>query len=223
MPKARNKSRRRLSKTELLLLLIAVIFLGYAFLHLQDWYSHTQGTATPPDNSRTVTDSPVKPDEKPVPPGITYNVPADQPKILRIVSIGLEGLIQKVGENRQHEIGTPTNVNYAGWFTGSAKPGETGLSIIDGHVSGRYSTALFAKLAKLQKGAFVTIQFGDNSLRSFEVIDKRELPKNQASQFLLQKRADVNAQLNLITCGGAFDKNSHQYNNRVVVVTRRVY
>lgn len=219
---ATTATKRRFTKFDFLLLVVGLCLVGYALFYLADWYSHTQGTAMPPDPKTVVTSSITKPDEKPVSKSAAYDVPADQPKRITIPSIGVDGFIQQVGESKQKEVGTPSNVNYAGWFVGSAKPGDKGLSIIDGHVSARYGSALFTKLGNLQKGDEVTVQFGDDSLRKFEVIERRELPKVQAGQFLLQKRRDIDSQLNLITCGGLFDKGSQQYNNRVVVVTKRI-
>jgi sortase (surface protein transpeptidase) len=202
-------------------LLVGLGLIIYALLHFFDWYTHTQGTAVAPNPSHVVTVSTDKPDEKPVPSGATYNVPADQPKKILIPSIGAEGFIQQVGEDQHKEISTPSNTNYAGWFVGSVKPGDKGLSIIDGHVSSRYGRALFAKVKNLQQGETVTIQFGDDSLRHFEVVERRELPKNEIMPYLLKKHDDIDSQLNLITCGGTFDKSSQQYANRVVVVTKR--
>ncbi len=219
---AARPGKRRFTKLDFVFLLIGLCLVGYALLYLSDWYSHTQGTAKTPDPHTVITTSNVKPDEKPVPKNALSDVPADQPKKILISSIGVDGFIQKVGESNNKEIGTPSNVNYAGWFVGSAKPGDKGLSIIVGHVSARYGSALFAKLGSLQQGDEVTVQFGDDSVRKFKVVDKEELPKAQAADFLLAQRDDIASQLNLITCEGVFDTSSHQYNNRLIIVTKRI-
>lgn len=180
------------------------------------------GAAQPPDPRQVVTVSSANPDEKPVPSGSMPVYPPDQPKKIIIDTIGVDGFIQKVGEDQHGKIGAPENINYAGWFVGSVRPGDAGLSIIDGHVSGRYSSALFAGLNRLQESDVVTVQFGDDSRQRFEVIEKRELPEAETASYLLKKHAGIERQLNLVTCGGPFDKKLDQYKNRVVAVTKHI-
>lgn len=205
---------------DLLLLILGSLGIAYGLFFIWDWYSHTQGAAQPPANKVVVVSSPT-PDEKPVSSDTSYEVEPDQPRRIVIPAINLNGFIQRVSEDQNKEISTPSNINYAGWFVGSVKPGDSGLSIIDGHVSGRYSTALFANLGSLKKGDVVKVEFGDDSLRQFEVVEKRELPRDETAPYLFKKHNNIDRQLNLITCGGAFDKKSNQYNNRVVIVTKR--
>jgi LPXTG-site transpeptidase (sortase) family protein len=219
---ATTPRKRRLTPLDCLFLVLGLCLVGYALVYISSWYGHTHGTAPPPNPRHVVTVSSPTPDEKPVPRDAAYDVAADQPKRLRIPTIDLDGFIERVSRDRQGAIGTPSNVHYAGWFTGSARPGDPGLSLIDGHVSGRYGSALFARLGDLRTGDTVTVQFGDDSLRDFQIVDKRTLSTEQAGQFLLQKRDDIDRQLNLVTCGGRFDKHSRQYNQRVVVVAKRL-
>ncbi len=151
-----------------------------------------------------------------------YSVPADQPRKISIDSIATEGFIQRVGKDQHNKVGVPSNVHYAGWFTDSVKPGNQGLSVIDGHVSSRYGSALFAKLGSLRKDDVIKVEFGDYSIQRFKVVESRELPEASAADFLLSKSNDIDKQLNIITCGGKFNKKLSQYNNRIVVVTERV-
>lgn len=220
--KGRGLSRFRHNKLNAGLLIIATVSLGFAGVRGWDWYSHTQGTASTPNVGQTVFDSTLTPDEKPVSADGEYPVPADQPRKITIGSIGAQGFIQRVGKDKKGDIAVPTNIHYGGWYVNSAKPGDSGLSIIDGHVGGRYSSAIFAKLARVQKDDTIQIEFGDRSIRSFQVIDKRELPKAEAAGFLLKKQEDINQQLNLITCGGAFNKKLSTYNNRIILVAKRI-
>ncbi len=210
--------QNKLRLLDLVLLIVGLLCLAYGLFFMWDWHSHSQGTAEPPSDKVVTVSSPT-PSEKPISTDIPYKVDSDQPKRILIPAINVDGFIQPVGEDQNKEISTPTNINYAGWFIGSAKPGDKGLSIIDGHVSGRYSAALFAKLGSLQKGDIVKIEFGDGSWRSFKVVEKQNLPKNEVAAYLFKKYTNIDRQLNLITCGGAFDKNSDQYNNRIIVVT----
>src|SRR5690606_1027811 len=77
---------------------------------------------------------------------------AHEPKKIVIPSIGVDGFIQKVGVDQNAEIAVPNNIHKAGWFVDSVLPGERGLSIIDGHLSGRQNDGIFKSLAKLEEG-----------------------------------------------------------------------
>jgi hypothetical protein len=61
----------------------------------------------------------------------------NDPKKIVIQKIGVDAYVQKVGVDQDKKIAVPNNVHLAAWFTESVRPGENGLSIIDGHVSGR--------------------------------------------------------------------------------------
>lgn len=214
--------RRRFSLFQLLLLVVGLGLISFSALRFWEWYLHTSGSAPPPVINKTITHSTDRPDERPVPQNADYNVPADQPKKIIIPSIAAEGFIQPVGKDQHGNVGVPTNIHYAGWYVPSVKPGEPGLSIIDGHVSSLYGTALFAKLKNLRSEDEVQVQFGDNSIRRFQVVEKRELPEPQTAKFLLTKRDDITQQLNLVTCGGSFNKRSDKYNDRLVIVAKRI-
>ncbi len=223
MPSAKNKPAFRWQHAgDLLLLVVGLCFAAYALFSLWNWQVATKGVAEPPDPHQVVAVSSANPDEKPVPSDATPVYPPDQPKKILIDAIGVDGFIQKVSQDQYGKIGAPENINFAGWFVNSVRPGDAGLSIIDGHVSGRYSPALFAGLNRLQKNDVVTVQFGDDSRQRFEVVEKRELPEAETASYLLKKHTGIERQLNLVTCGGPFDKKLDQYKNRVVVVTKHI-
>jgi sortase (surface protein transpeptidase) len=138
-------------------LLLGLGLLGFSASYLWDWYSHTSGTAPPPTINKTITHSTDRPDERSVSQSSEYNVPADQPKKIIIPSIAAEGFIQPVGKDQYNNVGVPTNIHFAGWYVDSVKPGNPGLSVIDGHVSSLYGSALFAKLKNLRDNDKVTV------------------------------------------------------------------
>ena len=203
------------------LFFIGLGFVIFSAVSLWDWFYHTNGTAKPPDSRKIITYSTDIPEEKTV-NNTPYSVPADQPKKIIIPSIHTGGYIQQVGLDQYNAVGVPTNIHFAGWFVKSAKPGDKGLSIVDGHVSSRYGTALFSKLGQLTMGDAVHVQFGDNSIRLFQVVERRELSEKKSEEFLFAKKDNLESQLNIITCGGFFNASQDRYNNRVIVVTKRI-
>ena len=170
----------------------------------------------------TVTQSSTDPSEAPVSPNDFANVPTDQPRQIIIPTIKVTGYIQKVGVDKKNQIAVPDNIYLAGWYTNSVKPGEPGLSIIDGHVLGRYNDAIFKSLGNLKPGDAFSIIYGDNSEKNFTVKEVKTLPVNDTATYLMQKDPNINKQLNLITCGGNFDKKSQQYDMRVVVKSENI-
>ncbi|HEY5442554.1 MAG TPA: class F sortase, partial [Candidatus Saccharimonadales bacterium] len=65
----------------------------------------------------------------------TYAVAPDLPRYLRIPKLGVNARVLQVGVNSSGALGTPSNVFDTAWYTGSAKPGQPGATLIDGHVS----------------------------------------------------------------------------------------
>jgi sortase (surface protein transpeptidase) len=203
------------------LITAAVVLLIIAGIQLIDMYKTTTGDAKLPDVANVVTTDDSKPAET-QPNMDEYMVSADQPRRILIGVIGVSGLIQKIGLTSSNAISVPTNVHFAGWYTGSAKPGELGLSIIDGHVLGRYNDGIFKNLSNLNSGDVYQIEYGDKSIRNFEVVDVKTLPEKEAALYLLQQREGITHQLNLITCGGAFNASAKTYDDRVVVVSKYI-
>ena len=168
-------------------------------------------------SEKVVTQSVDKPNEATVSSNDFANVPADQPKEILIPSISVDGYIQKIGVDNNSQMAVPNNIHLAGWYVNSVKPGESGLSIIDGHVLGRYNDAIFKDLINLTPGNTFSIIYGDNSEKLFAVKEVKLLPVSDTAVYLNTKDQNIISQLNLITCGGNFDRNSQTYDKRVVV------
>ncbi len=167
-----------------------------------------------------VTHSVDEPSEKPIDSKSDYRVPADKPRRLMISRAGITGFIQQVGVDQHGAVAVPNNVYLAGWYTGSALPGDSGLSIIDGHVNGRYGPAVFTDLHQLEKGDEIQIEFGDMSVRRFSVFATKQVPLSEASSTMLYQEPGVDRQLNLITCGGIFDRTTDSYPDRLIVMSK---
>jgi len=166
---------------------------------------------------KVVAQSSDKPNEAPVSSNDFANVPADQPREIIIPGISVDGYIQKIGIDQNNQMAVPNNIHLAGWYVNSVKPGEPGLSIIDGHVLGRYNDAIFKDLIDLKPGSTFSIIYGDNSEKLFTVKEVKLLPISDTTAYLNDRDSNIKSQLNLITCGGNFDKNSQTYDKRVVV------
>lgn len=186
-------------------------------LGLRDYLRTVRQGESMPDTKilSTTVDSP---DEK-NPGGISdkYKVPADQPRVINIPHLNTSGYVQRVGIDHKNAMVAPNNIFFAGWYTGSVAPGEKGVSIIDGHVRGKYSDGIFRHLTKLRKDDTIRIQMGDTTWREFTVTEANIYPVENSAKALFKDDPDIERELRLITCDGIFDKRTQTYSKRLIV------
>jgi len=220
MAKKEPVSKKLGFSSEILIVGVLLLIIGaLVFVHR---YYKTHGVPTLPVPDQTITSNTGEPEESKPAANVMaqYSVPAGQPRSIRINSIGVYGLIQKVGTTKNDAMAVPSNIHFAGWYTGSAIPGNSGLSIINGHVLGRYGDAIFRQLAKVKSSDEIEIEFGDHGIKKFEVVETITLPAGISTARLFTQNADIPAQLSLITCTGKFDKVSQSYTDRVIVIAK---
>jgi sortase (surface protein transpeptidase) len=222
------RGRNKALATKLMAIMaISLVFL-FSIFKLVVMQASTHSQVTAPDPKTIVRDSRTKPSElKPImAPNAKediYQVPVSEPRRILMSSIEVNGYIQKIGTTKDNEIGVPSNIHFAGWYTESTRPGDPGLSIVDGHVGGRYSKdAVFSKLSMVEIGTRFQIEYGDLSTNTFEVVSTKQVPVAQAIEYLLKRDDSITSQLNLITCGGEYDKSSESFQDRVIVVSKLV-
>lgn len=174
--------------------------------------SNEKANAGYPD---VVTESTDDPSEEPLDDYVWQGGPTD-PKYIELASINAGGFIQKVGVDQRQEVGVPSNVGLAGWFIDMVKPGEKGLSIIDGHVDGRSKPGIFKQLDRLKNGDQFTVEFGNGSKKTFEVKGQTKVADSEAPAVLFSQDQGE-SQLNLITCGGTYDSNQRRYLDRIII------
>lgn len=201
-----------------IVLLVALCLTGYS---LWTFWSHrqmTQGDSVPIPAGPIVysTDTP----EESPPDCQSYRVADNQPLKLQIPRVGIDGCIQKVGVDQNSAVAVPTNVHLGGWYTQSVLPGEKGVSLIDGHVRGRYGDAIFTDLGSVRKGDTVRVQLGNGSWKVFEVVDLKSFSVDTATQHLFDALDGTDRQLTLVTCVGLYDKQAGMYRDRLVVRAR---
>jgi LPXTG-site transpeptidase (sortase) family protein len=166
----------------------------------------------------TVTKSTDNPSEEPIDDYVWKGSKSD-PKKISLPTMGVEGYIQKVGTDQRNEVGVPSNIHLAGWFNKSSLPGKQGLSIIDGHVDGISKPGIFKELGSLSNGKTFTIEFGDGSKTTFRVTGKTKINQEDAPSVLFSQDPTVKSQLNLITCGGTYDRAHRHYLDRIIITS----
>ncbi|MFI7415088.1 class F sortase [Streptomyces sp. NPDC049627] len=121
-----------------------------------------------------------------------------------------------IGPSGRLEPPPAHDINLVGWYAKGASPGERGTAIIAGHVDTATSAAVFVNLSELEKGDRFQVLRADGRKASFvvdsvEQFDKDTFPSNRVY-------ADTpTAQVRLITCAGAYDRQARDYTANLVV------
>jgi Sortase domain len=149
-------------------------------------------------------------------------LPASRPARLTIDAIGVDAPVQTVDVDRDGILEPPSlkSPKNVGWYRRGPTPGETGNSVLVGHVDTAASgPAVFYGLGRLGPGDLVTVAREDDSTVVFRVDSVRMFAKTDFPADLVYGPAD-GAQLRLITCGGTFDRRSRGYlSNTVITAT----
>jgi hypothetical protein len=110
----------------------------------------------------------------------------------------------------------PAAVDVAGWFTGSAVPGQVGPTVIAGHVDSYEGPGIFYRLDTLRPGDLVVVGRSDGVAVRYRVTDVQRAPKD-AFPTRQVYGPTPGPELRLITCGGDFDHTARRYLDNVVV------
>ncbi|KPC59866.1 class F sortase [Streptomyces chattanoogensis] len=140
------------------------------------------------------------------------------PKRLAIPEIGVDAPFTALSIGPKGQLNAPpaNDTNLVGWFQGGATPGERGASIVAGHVDTKTGPAVFLQLRMLKKGSQISITRADGLVATFKVDSVETFSKAQFPNDRVY--ADTpDAQLRVITCGGAYNRAAKDYESNVVV------
>ncbi len=176
----------------------------------------TPAAPTPtPDEPKVVPPSTVKPAPTVV---RTYTVPPANPRYLDIPKLKVHGRVLALGVDRKNELKAPYGIYDAGWYDASAKPGENGAMLVDGHSGIGRTRGIFHDLTKLVPGDDIVVQRGDGQTFTYKVVDVKVQDVGQVDMSTLLVSADTaKPGLNLITCAGDQIPGTFSLKQRVVV------
>ncbi|OAT82120.1 hypothetical protein A6P54_11535 [Bacillus sp. MKU004] len=151
------------------------------------------------------------------------NAPAHEqsgitPSSLSIPAIDLEAPVKDFGLDENGNMELPENGKDVAWFEPGVQPGEAGNAVLAGHVDNEKAPAVFFKLKELEKGDEIHLYDEDGKHLTFVVKDKIAYQKDDAPLRKIFGPSDKRM-LNLITCTGYFDRDIHNYVERLVVYT----
>ena len=212
-----NKKRKIIHQNKKLLTYLFVVFLSasIAFLWLAAGKNTNQASNKPPQSTI--------PSETPInDKTYKWRGKPEDPKYIQLPTINSGGFIEKMDIDKENQIESPGNISLAGWYVYSKRPGQVGVSIIDGHVDGTSKPGIFFKLKDLKKGNVFTVEFGNGKIEKFSVKSLIIIDAKKAVEKLFYKDPSIERQLNLITCGGSFDRITHSYSKRIIVFSEAI-
>ncbi|MER7725574.1 class F sortase [Streptomyces sp. NPDC096323] len=148
---------------------------------------------------------------------------ASRPVRVGIPALGVDAPLVDLTLDSRGRLGVPDPAerNLAGWYRDGVTPGSPGTAVVVAHVDTPTGPAAFAGLDTLAPGATVDVRRADRTVAAFRIyaieeFEKRDFPSARVYG------ATEDAQLRLLTCGGAYDPAAGGYQANVVAFARLV-
>jgi hypothetical protein len=150
-------------------------------------------------------------------PTLQYSVPTQ----VDIPAVNLHAAVITVDLNADDTIGTPSlsNAKVAAWYDRSPTPGQVGSAIMDAHVDSSLMSdyrGAFFYLGLAKPGMEIDVARADHSVAVFTIDEVQAALKSQFPTDKVYAATSYPA-LRLITCGGDYDKKTHEYLGNTIV------
>lgn len=125
--------------------------------------------------------------------------------------------VEEIGLDTNGQLQVPSTWELAGWYKNSAKAGEKGNVIIDGHYNTNQDTpAAFWGLKNVNVNDKVTLQDELRRDFSYKVVDSFYVDISDPQRTkVFEETGDY--ELTLVTCGGVWNPSAGTYNKRLVI------
>lgn len=147
-----------------------------------------------------------------------------EPVAVRLTALGVDSPLHPLGLAADGTLEVPTGdlVDQAAWYSGSPTPGETGPSVIEGHVTGPDGRpSVFFELASSAPGDRVEVDRADGGTVVFEVYRVDSYAKDEFPTVAVYGPTP-GPELRVITCGGEFDESTGHHVDNTIVFARAV-
>lgn len=138
------------------------------------------------------------------------------PQRISIPSIKLDALVEPVGVLENGQMDVPKNFDRVGILSPWTKPGMMGNAVIAGHFDHYTGPAVFYHIRKLKPGDQIIVSGKQDKKLTFRVKKVESYPASAAPIELIFGDSQQ-AQLNLITCSGTFNRKTQEHAKRLVV------
>ena len=146
---------------------------------------------------------------------------------LSIPRFDVEAAIVVLGVDDDGVMETPDGPLNVAWYDFSARPGfapeaEGGNAVFSGHVDYyNYGPAVFWHLKDLERDDVIEVRLADGTVYRYGVSERKTVDAQTANigEIVGDTLEEV---ITLITCGGLFDPNVGEYDQRVIVRATRI-
>ena len=143
------------------------------------------------------------------------------PVSVSIPSIKVKSSLIQLGLNPDGTVQVPNvkTPGQVGWYKYDARPGDVGAAVLLAHVDGGGVLGAFHSIGTLALGAEIDVARADGSTVKFSVTKVQTILKSAfPSDAVYQPTPD--AELRLVTCGGAFNKATGNYVSSVIAYAK---
>jgi LPXTG-site transpeptidase (sortase) family protein len=145
------------------------------------------------------------------------------PVSLKISAIDVKADITRLGLNSDRTVQVPKDADDAGWYTKGPAPGENGSSVILGHRDSKTGPAVFYRLNDLERGDKVAVKLSDDSVAHYQVVRVAQYANEDFPAPQVYAESNGRPALNLVTCGGRYDRDAGGYQSNIVVFTKYLW
>ncbi len=157
------------------------------------------------------------PQEQAVSENEVLSLSPSEPVLLRVPSVNLVAEFENpLGLNEDGTVQVPESFNKVARYKYTPTPGETGPSVILGHVDSLDGPAVFHPLIQIRKGEIIEITREDGTIVIFEVYETEVVKQDNFPNTKVYESVP-NAEIRLITCTGVYDRNIRRYSHNLIV------
>jgi hypothetical protein len=137
------------------------------------------------------------------------------------VSLSVDGVaidsapVIGVGVESNGEMEIP-GAREVGWYRFGPTPRDEGSTVLAAHIAWNGRNGVFRRLASVEIGAIVTVDYEDGSSSRHVVTEIAQYPKDELPLERIFAKTGP-PELTLITCGGSFNRALHAYDDNIVV------
>ena len=154
-----------------------------------------------------------------LPPGVDAPIAS-----LAIPKYGIDAPVQVKGVDANNIMVSPDGPTNVAWYDFSGKPGFGSNAVFSGHVDYiDFGPAVFWHLKDLVAGDIVEVHLTEGTVYTY-VVESLLFVSAEPTQDELRGIVgpSTNDMITMITCGGEWNADLHQYDHRTVVKARRV-
>lgn len=213
-----SRSTTRLTSARSRVGLWWVLGVGMMALAVVSGIGQLRDDPTGADAPRPYEPSSAPPSHAPTPAKVSADsAPASLPVGLDIPAIGVSTDLIRLGLNDDNTVQVPEDAAKAGWYEHGPAPGQPGSAVILGHVDSAEGPAVFFRLRFLTPGDRLEARLADGTTAFFRVTRVATYANEDFPARRVYAGGRERPALNLVTCGGVYDRDRGGYQSNVVV------